>query len=260
MNKVNYSLLNLPELLRDALSSRVSYSGGAGSEQDLGEFFDAVNGEEAVELYSVVRELRPTNTGEIGFCCGGSGISILQALEDNQSGMHHACDPYQTPFAGNRGLRNVAKAGLSARLDFAEKFPEEFFPQLPPLQFVFIDASHLFDLSTMDFVLADKRLEVGGVLAFHDLWMPSLQKLFRFIVANRNYEVYRPGNRVPGLNPSIRARFWRGIATLARVVPKSGRIFAPELLRHWSSFRSNNVAYFRKTAADDRAFQHFKAF
>src|SRR5260370_18770621 len=46
-------------------------------------FFDQVNLDEALQIYSLVRTLRPKNTLEIGFCCGCSGLAILWALEDN---------------------------------------------------------------------------------------------------------------------------------------------------------------------------------
>ena len=72
----------------------------------------------------------------------------------------------------------------------------------PRVQFAFIDASHLFDLSVLDFTLIDKRLDVGGVVGFHDLWMPSLQKLVRYILTNRDYVPYR----CPGRPPADRRR------------------------------------------------------
>jgi hypothetical protein len=222
-------------------------------------FFDAINKAEALELYSAVRDIRPNASVEIGFCCAGSGMAILKALDDNRHGTHHACDPYQTSYAGAAGLKNVEAAGLQARLRFFEDFPENVVPKLPRLQFGFIDASHLFDLSMLDFVLVDKMLDVGGVLGFHDLWMPSLQKLVRFIISNRAYEVYRaPGQLpvVPRLGPLRRAA-----TAIARVVPRANKVFAPELLRPWAHFGiPGNIALLRKTAEDRRDWRHFVPF
>src|SRR4051794_39365798 len=174
-----------------------------GRETETESFFDAISLDEALEVYSAVRAVGPDHSAEIGFCCAGSGLAILKGLEDQGRGMHHACDPYQSSYAKNAGLRNVERAGLAHRLEFHEKFPEEVVPGLPRLQFVFIDASHLFDMSIVDFVLADKKLDVGGVVAFHDLWMPSLQKLVRYILANRSYEIYRA---VPAPSSGTRLR------------------------------------------------------
>lgn len=39
----------------------------------------------------------------------------------------------------------------------------------------------------VEFILADKKLKVGGMIAFHYLWMPSLRKLLRYILRNRDY-------------------------------------------------------------------------
>lgn len=264
-----YTEANLPDVLRLAFqkSGTSTTTQGdvtqskAGPEGAFGEFFDAVSATEAVELYTVIRELRPQHTAEIGFCCGGSGMAILQGLRDSSGGTHHACDPFQTSFAGNRGRRNVERAGFTPMLDFHERFPEEVFPSLPQLQFVFIDASHLFDLSILDFVLADKKLDVGGIVAFHDLWMPSLQKLYRYIISNRPYEPYWPGgNGKPVMDARLRPKVRRRLGKLLSVLPKADQLFAPELLEDWSSFGVGNVAFLRKTANDARDFRHHVTF
>lgn len=81
----------------------------------------------------------------------------------------------------------VRRSGVETRLRFHEKFPEEVVPQLEPgFGFAFIDASHLFDLTLLDFILVQKKLEPGAIIGFHDLWMPPLQKLWRYLTSNRN--------------------------------------------------------------------------
>jgi hypothetical protein len=50
--------------------------------------------------------------------------------------------------------------------------------------------SHLFDLTLCEFLLIDKKLDITGIIGFHDLWMPSLRKLLSFILSNRHYEFY----------------------------------------------------------------------
>ena len=62
-------------------------------------------------------------------------------------------------------LRKDAKqtiTGFADRHTFLERLPEEAVPQLPRLQFAIIDASYLFDFTVTEFVLADKRLNIGG--------------------------------------------------------------------------------------------------
>ena len=184
----------------------------------------------------------------------------MQALADNENGaLHHACDPFQSTYAKNAGLRNVEAAGLSGLLRFQEAFPEVVFPDLPRLQFAFIDASHLFDLSMLDFVLVDKKLDIGGVVAFHDLWMPSLRKVIRFLLANRGYEIIcattqtAAGGGVRSLAKHFMSRF-------LRVLPRANDIFCPELLEPWEEFGIGNLALLRKTSDDSRDWRHFQRF
>jgi hypothetical protein len=273
-----FSESDLPELLRRLIiapatspavapdiSQEMLQAGSVGiqPETDASFFFDAINISEALEIYTAVREIGPDHSAEIGFCCAGSGLAILKGLEDQGRGTHHACDPYQSKYAKNSGLRNVQKAGLAHRLHFQERFPEDALPALPPLQFVFIDASHLFDTSILDFVLADKKLEIGGVVAFHDLWMPSLQKVVRYILANRNYEIYRPAGipKQQSKQPSsLRTAIASGIASGLKRLPRADRFFARELLEPWSQFEFSNLAFLRKKGADERDWRHFRPF
>jgi predicted O-methyltransferase YrrM len=222
-------------------------------------FFDQVSLDEALQLYSLVRSLQPENTLEIGFCCGCSGLAILQALEDNGMGTHHAVDPYQTSYAVNMGKRNVKKAGLDHRLRFLEAFPENAFSHLPRVQFAFIDASHLFDLTMLDFVLVDKLLDKGSVLAFHDTWMPALQKVIRFILSNREYVIFR-SFPISRSRISLRSKLLEFFARICKTLPRSDRIFAPEFLAPWDSYNFNNIAVLKKLANDQRDWRSFHLF
>jgi hypothetical protein len=113
---------------------------------------------------------------------------IAEALEHNERGHHYAIDPFQATNWNNAGKHRISAANLSHRVTFHDEFPEQIFHRLPNLDFVFIDSSHLFDLSIVDFVVADKRLKVGGILGFHDTWMGAIRGLLRFILLNRSYE------------------------------------------------------------------------
>ena len=108
-------------------------------------------------------------------------------------------------------------------------------------------------------MLADKKLEIGGVVAFHDLWMPSLQKLVRYILANRNYEIYRP-IPAPEAPRTVRSTVVRTIAKGLKLLPRADRLFAGEVLAPWSQFGFTNLAFLRKTAADTRDWRHHKPF
>jgi predicted O-methyltransferase YrrM len=192
-------MATLPDLLLQALASKVAFAPD-GTTRPLE---SNISREEAQDLYSAVRSIQPVCSLEIGLAHGVSALSILSAIFANGSGHHYVIDPFQKNYA-NCGEAMIALAGFAGRHTFLEQFPEEVIPQLPRLQFAFIDASHLFDYTVMEFVLVDKQLDVGGIIALHDLGMPSLQAVMRFIRTNRAYD--RPLKMAPGskrlLNPS----------------------------------------------------------
>ncbi|MBA4189057.1 MAG: hypothetical protein C0467_13750 [Planctomycetaceae bacterium] len=263
-----YSESDLPPLLVDLIRSAqgATRSEAVASQADLctGEvavdappFFDAISLSEAIEIYTAVRFIKPTDSAEIGFCCGGSGMAILKALADNDRGTHHVCDPYQTSYANGTGRGNVETAALADRLKFHEAFPEQVVPIFPRLQFAFVDASHLFDLSVLDFVLIDKKLDVGGVIAFHDLWMGSLQKLTRYILRNRGYRLFAP----PGAPLRPRTTWSRRvIGAILRRFPGADKVFTQELLHPWTTFGIGNLLMLQKIHDDDRDWRHFVRF
>ena len=216
-----------------------------------------VSQDEVTQIYNVVKFLKPTNTLEIGFCLGFSGIAILQELHDTNGGKHYAIDPAQSALAGGLGLENVQRAGHSARLVFFEDYPEEVWTQIPRVQFAFIDASHQFDFTMLDFALTDKRLDVGGVIGFHDTWMGSLQKVIRFILKNRDYSIFVAGESPPapantGLSGAIKGALRR--------LPRSSRLFSEEILTPWTSLCASNMIFLKKENEDTRDWRHFIQF
>lgn len=209
---------------------------------------------EAERLYDTVRALRPSNSAEVGFAQGISAMAILQAILDNGAGEHHVMDPFQARFE-DAGLAMVERAGLGARLRFYRKFSEEVIPGLPRLEFAFVDGSHLFDHTLADFVLLDKKLAVGGMIAFHDTWMESLQKAVRYILANRAYEIVPdPAHAMPG---RAKKRYLPG---LSRLIPGRERLFRPEILRPWREMGAANLVVLKKMGDDTRDWQFHAPF
>jgi len=249
-----FSITDLPPVLRDMLESG-TFRDAQGAVQKL---HSNISSEEALALYTLVRTLKPQATGEIGFALGVSGLAILGALEANGAGRHYVSDPFQTSFVGGAGRENVRRAGLQKRLEFYENYPEEVFDRFPPLQFAFIDASHLFDLSLLDFILVDKRLEVGGAVGFHDLWMPSLQKVVRYILANRPYRIHQASPR--GGPPTRKQQMRSMAAAVARQLPAAHRWLAPEAAKPWHEFRAANLIILEKLGDDKRDWREHKAF
>lgn len=259
---------SLPSLLREFLgrgvgtthqteTSQSDMSAGQTNDRKDARFFDAIDLEEARQLSAMVQALRPEHSVEIGFCSGVSALCILHALERNGHGLHHVIDPFQSSYAKGAGLENVREAGLEARLDFHETFPESVLPGLPRLQFAFVDASHLFDLSMLDFMLIDKRLDVGGVVGFHDLWMPALRDLVRYVLRNR---AYRLRDAQPGPPATLGARLRRWRAALLSLWPGAEHCFRAELLQPWESLGLGNLVFLEKTGEDQRDWRHHVPF
>jgi len=249
-----HSLNDLPPLLREMLETN-SYRDKAGAAQPL---HSNISKDEALALYSLVRSIKPAATAEIGFALGISGLAILGAHAANGSGRHYVTDPFQSNLVNGMGLEHVRRAGLDTILEFHEKFPEEVFPTLPRLQFAFIDASHLFDLSILDFIMVDKRLDVGGAVGFHDLWMPSLRKLIRYLLANRAYRIHPENPQSPP--PTGRQKVFSSAAALARNLPGAGRWLAPEAAKPWHEFGIANLVILEKIGEDKRDWREHHAF
>lgn len=246
----------LPATLRAAMSERKVYD-STGALVDL---HSNVSPEEAMHLYLAVRDLRPEVSLEVGFAQGVSAQAILQALEDNVQGHHHIMDPFQSGY-GYSGVTMVQRANLAHRMTFHEKFAEEIIPTLPEIGFAFIDASHLFDLTISEFVLVDKRLKIGGVVGFHDMWMPAQQAFIRYVLGNRAYRVYE----APGLPPAEEDGTRRSMAKklirrFAATLPRAERVFAPDFLKPWEDFQLGNLVLLQKTGTDNRDWKFHQRF
>ena len=219
---------------------------------------------EAIHLYRVVNHLRPLESAEVGLCQAVSTLAIVQAMEDYHApGKHHVIDPFQSTVWHNCGLMNIKAAGLERRVSFYEKFVEEVAPTLPPIQFGFIDGSHIFDLTILDFLLLDKRLEVGGVLGFHDMWMPAIQKVLRFILTNRAYSAYREVDGIHAPSP-MKRRIKSTIAPLFKIAartPGLALLLNPTLIQPlWTLGIEGNMVFVQKKANDNREYKFYKDF
>lgn len=242
----NYSSSDLPEVLRSAFKNGTVF----GPEGESLPLDSNVSLEEATSLYSVVRRSKPSVSVEVGFVKGVSTLAILQALADNGHGVHHVIDPFQSQF-GNAGLEMVRRAGLESYFQFHETFAENVIPSLPSIQFAFIDASHLFDLTLLEFVLVDKKLAFGGVIGFHDLWMPSLRKVLSYILTNREYQIYaQMDNPEDSKKAMIKENFKKNFSRLIARLPNADRIFAPDLLAYLPSLE--NLTIIEKLKDDNR--------
>jgi len=159
-------------------------------------------------LYNLIQEEKLEKTLEIGMAYGLSTLFICQAHHDREIGHHIAVDPFQSKAWKSIGLLNSKRAGLDNRLRFFESYSYEILPKLvekgEQLDFAFIDGSHLFDDAFIDFFYIDKILNVGGFIAFDDIWMPALKQLVNFVLKNKPYELFTISTTVP-LSPLKRS-------------------------------------------------------
>ena len=238
---------NLPDVLLQALTSKVAFAPD-GTTRPLE---SNISREEGEALYSAVRSIRPACSLEIGLAHGISALAILAAICANGSSGHfYVIDPFQKNYA-NCGEAMITLAGFADRHTFLERFPEEAVPQVPRLQFAFIDASHLFDFTVMEFVLIDKKLDVGGIIALHDLWMPSLQAVVRFILANRDYRIRRDFSGVIPA-PTLRQRLTELVSRVLKNVPGSKRLLKPSLLPNQRQSRHQRPRLSRRASLNLR--------
>jgi predicted O-methyltransferase YrrM len=245
---------NLPQALLEILETGRVFAPD-GKAQPLESNISQV---EALELYTAVRKLRPEYSVEVGLAHGLSALAILAAISANGTGHHYVIDPFQANY-GYCGEAMIQRAGYRDLHSLFERFPEEVLPTLPRIKFAFIDSSHLFDLTILEFVLIDKKLEVGGMVALHDTWMPSIQAVLRFILRNRPYEICRDfSSKEPRL--SLRQRCKQIAARWLAKIPCANRFLNSSVLRPWPSLQIGNVAILKKLSDDRRDWQFHQGF
>jgi len=231
----------LPEVLTEIYSTKTTHTAD-GTATPLRA---SVSLAEATLLYELVRETQPKCSLEVGLGQGMSTIAILGAIKDNGFGHHHVIDPWEASFE-DAGLAAIERAGLTQYMTFHRTHSELVIPSLPEIGFAFIDASHLFDLTLADFVLIDKKLHRGGIIGFHDSWLPSYGQLLDYVLSNREYKPYNWTPRQPFTG-------WR--KRLSRFIAKRSalrRIFSPRLLPFAPSSGAPNLSVIQKIARDKR--------
>lgn len=151
----------------------------------------------AQEIERLVRDLGLTSTLETGMAYGLSTLAICSVHEERGEGSHVAIDPYQSRDWRGIGVLNLARAGLAQRARVIEARSDEALPRLRDeglrIDFALIDGLHLFDATLVDFFHADRMLDTGGVVVFHDTWMPAVQQAVAYVRTNRAYEPVEPG-------------------------------------------------------------------
>ena len=142
-------------------------------------------------LYNIILKNKAKNTLEVGCAYGVSSLFICAASSQFENYKHTIIDPFQKEWQ-NIGILNLQRAGFNS-FELIEKLSEIALPQLleknKKYDFAFIDGWHTFDHVLLDFFYVNRMMDVGGIIAFHDVDMPSINKLLRYILKYPSYEL-----------------------------------------------------------------------
>ena len=237
-----------------------SVEDSAGNSRDA--FPSGIFYEDGTALYRIIREGKARNTLEIGFGYGLSTLFMLQAHADNGGGHHTAIDPWQEKWFDNIGLLNVNRAGLEKRFSFVRKPSYTALPESiergERFDAIFIDGSHRFDATIVDFFLSDKLLNTQGHMILHDPWLPSVRRVLTFITRNfpDSYELANNFMPPPKVGPAGAGSF---LSYLLR------NPFSFQAARVWAGFRKRTYCVLRKTAGPEEenvaaAWDYYRSF
>jgi predicted O-methyltransferase YrrM len=154
------------------------------------DFHSGIDEEEANMLVQAINDNKPAVTLEIGLAMGSSAICFCETVSkyNKQNGRHYAIDPFQYSDWRGIGVKIINDSGLNNHFKLLEGKTHEVFNYFLDnkirLDMAFIDGWHTFDYTFVDKILND-----GGILAFHDMYALSKQKVLNFILTHRDYEI-----------------------------------------------------------------------
>jgi predicted O-methyltransferase YrrM len=155
--------------------------------------------EQGLFLQRLLREIRPRVTLEIGVAFGISSMFTCEVLQESGALKHICVDvgPLRKEGTGELdryglGLLNLERCGYGALVEAHELPSEIALPHLlqkgQKVDFVFIDGWHTFDHCLLDFFYANRLLNVGGAIVFHDADGPPVKKVIHYAC---RYPAYR---------------------------------------------------------------------
>lgn len=141
-------------------------------------------------IRTLMEELRPARTLEIGLSFGGSALVFCAEHQRRHqpAAQHVAIDPFQTTHWDSCGLGAIERAGLSGFLDFRQRFSAIELPRMldagERFGLIYVDGSHLFEDVFLDAYFGSRLLEDGGIIAFDDSSDPNVRKVIYFLRSN----------------------------------------------------------------------------
>jgi predicted O-methyltransferase YrrM len=158
------------------------------------DFDSGISEEEALALARIVVDTKAKISIETGLAYGSSAITMCsEANKMHRDNIHYAVDPNQLSEYGGAAIAMIKEAGLQNNLTHLNGASHEELPELikkgVQIDCAFIDGWHTFDYTLIDFFLIDKMLKEGGLIAFHDMYGLAKQKVLRYILTHRDYEI-----------------------------------------------------------------------
>lgn len=151
----------------------------------------AVSKDEAHTLAALISQYKCKKSFETGVANGISTLAMTEAITNNH-GHHYGIDPCQYTEHQGVALTLLEEHALLSNFTLCEGPAHLEIPKLiesgEQFDFGFIDGMHKFDYKFVDFFLADKLIKVGGLLAFHDVVLPSTKKIHRLIKRSYCYQ------------------------------------------------------------------------
>ena len=146
-------------------------------------------------LWHLARSSRPDLIVETGFGRGGSAAFLLAAVAP-WNGRVISIDPAFRHWASDTGLHYLEALGVAGRHKLVEKPSEFALAELASnsaterLKVSYIDGSHHFDGTLIDFMYLDRLTEVGGVIAIDDAHAPAVRTVASFVANNLPYQLH----------------------------------------------------------------------
>jgi predicted O-methyltransferase YrrM len=157
---------------------------------------DGIKESEGEMLLRMCQEVQAMTTLETGLAFGASALVFLHHHTTYaKGGKHFAVDPNQLTSYRGAALRIINDAGYASCFQLLNGPSHLEIPKIieskTTLDCAFIDGWHTFDYTLVDFFLIDKLLRPDGLVAFHDMYGPAKQKVLRFILSHRDYEILK---------------------------------------------------------------------
>ncbi len=162
----------------------------------------AISLDEARFLFDLVMDHHLKRTLETGVANGYSTLALTLAAS-LADGHHIGVDPCQKTDHDEAAIVLLEEFDVVNRFQLLDgpghiKIPE-LITQDRQFDLVFIDGMHNFDYKLVDVFFADQVLRPSGFLVLHDLLLPSVKKVYRYIRGNYHYQVVS----TPSLQPPL---------------------------------------------------------